>query len=265
MFSKVLQSSFQANSLRIIIYTTKNTRTLREFRCTAAAAGSPASNRRCRRSAYRKRAAGTDCTCRRSFATCRPRTQWPGWVRNRWRTRRPVPAGRAAPDTNGMRWRSRERNLMVAPNPMLVYDLCGARPILGPVGGGGALRLTYSPNIVCKTTEMKSIFFRPNLSDRYPLRMPPVATPARKNISATFFMFLLSHTKSHSEVHVRPRPSVELYSQAVHLSSSRPSWCVVFQTAFCELCAREIHRFTSKFWGTILKMEFRLEEYIQNT
>lgn len=148
--------------------------------------------------------------------------------------RKRAPGEHAEPDTSEMTWRSRERNLgipqknQISTNTKLVPSAL-VRHL--PIGGA---RLTYSPNIVCNITEMKSIFLRPNLSDKYPLNMPPVATPARKNISATFFMFLLSHTKSHSEVHVCPRPSVELYSQAVHFMSCWLS-CDAFQTGFCEL------------------------------
>lgn len=78
---------------------------------------------------------------------------------------------------------------------------------------------------------MNRIFFRPNLSDKYPAKMPPNATPSRKNISAKFFKLILSHTKSHSSVHVCPRPSVESYSQELHFVS-----CVIFHWIFEEFC-----------------------------
>lgn len=63
--------------------------------------------------------------------------------------------------------------------------------MFGVVGGEGVYTFTDAdlPKIVCNTTEMNSIRLRPNLSDEKPLRMPPVATPARKNISATDLRF----------------------------------------------------------------------------
>lgn len=89
-------------------------------------------------------------------------------------------------------------------------------------------RHTYSPNIVCSTTEMKSIVLRPNLSERKPLKMPPVATPTKKNISATFFKYSLSHTKFHSDIQVLPKLSVPLNSHSKHFRIAMP---VVVATA----------------------------------
>lgn len=63
---------------------------------------------------------------------------------------------------------------------------------------------------------MKSIFFRPNLSDSIPEMIPPVATPMRKIISATIFKYFLSHTRFHWLFQVLPRPSVMLYSHSRH-------------------------------------------------
>lgn len=55
--------------------------------------------------------------------------------------------------------------------------------------------------------------------------MPPLATPTKKNISATFFKCSLSQTKFHSDVHVLPSISSVSYSHLVHLMGS-----VVFST-----------------------------------
>lgn len=82
----------------------------------------------------------------------------------------------------------------------------------------------YLPKIVWKITDQKSIVLRPKRSDKYPLMIPPVATPTRKNISATFFKYSLSHTKFHSEVQVLPRLSFISNSHSLHLMCSVVLW-----------------------------------------
>lgn len=74
------------------------------------------------------------------------------------------------------------------------------------------------PKIVWKITDQNSMVRRPNLSDKYPLIMPPVATPTKKNISATLFKYSLSQTNLYCDVHVLPKLSNSSNSHSVHFT-----------------------------------------------
>ena len=73
-----------------------------------------------------------------------------------------------------------------------------------------------SPKNDCRIADMKSMVFLPNLSESTPLMIPPVSTPTKKNISATFFKYSLSQTRLHSDVHVFPKLSFVANSHDWH-------------------------------------------------
>lgn len=200
----------------IIWFTIKSRGKSLEWQCTVVTVENLVWCMQCLKSSCMTPAMGINYTCQRLYAIFHRQIQWPIWGQHMSLTQTRDQVNHVSLNAHGTTTEC---------TAQILYIFLKEHSIDFMVLFLFVVRHSYHlPKIVWKITDQKSIVRRPNRSDKYPLIIPPVATPTRKNISATFFKYSLSHTKFHSDVQVLPKLSNVSNSHSVHLMRSVLSW-----------------------------------------